>query len=119
MFPWALISPSLLFDGQSPMRCCLADFGCCQPSQGSRGVVLWSCPSWCADTSQIALAGVAGWLHGEGNGTGQKNKAAEVSVRQQVYSQQQRALEVSWCAMAGGLVRTGVGLFLHACFSFC
>lgn len=90
------------------MRCCLADFGCCQ---GSHGVVLWRCPSWTAGTSKIVLADVAGWLRGEGSGTGQKSKAAEVSVRQQVYSQQRRALEVSLCAMAGGSVRTRVGLF--------
>lgn len=61
------------------------------------------------------LADVAGWLHGEQNGTGQKSEAAEVSGRQQVYSHQMRALEIPWCATAGGScsVRIRVGIFSY------
>lgn len=63
--------------------------------------------------TNTVLADTAGWLHRERNGTGQKSKAVEVSVRQEVYSQQMRALEISWCAKAGGLcsVRIRAGIF--------
>lgn len=69
--------------------------------------------SVCCHFKNKILANVPGWLHGERNRTGQKSKAAEVSVRQQVYSQQMRALEISSCVMAGGLcsVRIRVGIF--------
>jgi len=102
VLPWALISPSLLFGGRCPVRFWLPDSGCWQQSEGGRGVVLWGCLCWCAGTSKIKPKDVAGWLQGECNGTGRKSKAAEVSVRQRVYSQQMRALEIPRCVTAGG-----------------
>lgn len=91
---------------------CLVDFGCCKVKQATEWFLEFSVlVNWY--WTGTVLADVGGWLHRECNGTGQKSKAVEVSVRQEVYSQQMRALEISWCAMAGGscLVRIRAGIF--------
>lgn len=89
--PWALIFPSLVLVTIVPSVIILHVLGVCSKA---KEVAVWRWLCLYAGTSETVLADVAGLLRGKGCGTGQKSTAAKVSVRQEVYPQQVRALEI-------------------------